>query len=71
MRFSVPTGGLVCSAEMYGSSDANGDLSVPATFEVLHFIAWKPGGSQPQPAERGSGTVSLRELGSVVGSPGS
>ena len=53
---------------MYGSSDGDdGDPSVPATFEVLHFIAWKPGGGQPQPMERGSGTVSLKDLGSVLG----
>ncbi|XP_037084688.1 arginine-hydroxylase NDUFAF5, mitochondrial-like [Pollicipes pollicipes] len=52
--------------EMYGSSPEKDDGSVPATFEVLHFIAWKPGAGQPQPLDRGSGTVSLRDLGSVV-----
>ncbi|KAF0308335.1 Arginine-hydroxylase NDUFAF5, mitochondrial [Amphibalanus amphitrite] len=54
--------------EMYGSVDEqSGEVSVPATFEVLHFIAWKPGASQPRPLERGSGTVSLKDLGSVIG----
>ena len=57
---------------MYGTVDEqSGDVSVPATFEVVHFIAWKPGAGQPKPLERGSGTVSLKDLGSVLGSPGS
>ena len=53
---------------MYGTTDdATGSVTVPATFEVLHFIAWKPGAGPPQPLERGSGTVSLKDLGTVLG----
>lgn len=45
--------------EMYASPDQEG---VPATFQVLSFIAWKPHESQPKPAPRGSGTFSLKDI---------
>lgn len=35
---------------------------VRATFEFVHFIGWKPGPNQPQPLERGSATVSFKDL---------
>lgn len=37
---------------------------VRATFELLTLTAWKPHASQPKPAKRGSGTVSLTTLSS-------
>ncbi|XP_059163683.1 arginine-hydroxylase NDUFAF5, mitochondrial-like [Physella acuta] len=43
--------------EMYGN-----DKGIPATFQVINFIAWKPDPSQPKPAKRGSGQVSLKDL---------
>ena len=39
---------------------ANDDDSVPATFEILYMIGWKPDASQPQPLERGSAHKSLK-----------
>ena len=39
--------------------------SVPATFQLLHFIGWKPDKSQAQPAPRGSATASLKDLSAV------
>lgn len=47
--------------EMYGNTDEDGG-GVPATFQILYFIGWKPDPSQPKPAERGSATVSLKDL---------
>ena len=44
--------------EMYGDSDGN----VPATFQVLFLIGWKPSDKQAKPAERGSGTFSLKDI---------
>ncbi|XP_038219929.1 arginine-hydroxylase NDUFAF5, mitochondrial-like [Zerene cesonia] len=35
---------------------------VPATFQILNFVGWKPDPTQPQPMERGSGEVSLKDL---------
>lgn len=38
--------------EMYG--DENGDI--PATFQIIYMIGWKPHPSQPKPKTRGSAT---------------
>ncbi|XP_069118954.1 arginine-hydroxylase NDUFAF5, mitochondrial-like [Argopecten irradians] len=43
--------------EMYGDEEG-----VPATFQVLNFIGWKPDPSQPQAAERGSQDFSFKDL---------
>ena len=45
---------------MYGIEEDGS--SIPATYRVLHMIGWKPGGNQWQAAERGSGTVSLKDV---------
>lgn len=45
---------------MYGFDDV-----IPATFQVVNFIGWKPDPSQPKPAARGSATVSLKDLDNV------
>ncbi|KAK6300289.1 hypothetical protein J4Q44_G00283870 [Coregonus suidteri] len=50
--------------EMYGSEDG----SVPATFEILYMIGWKPHDSQAKPAKRGSANVSFGDL-SKIGQP--
>jgi NADH dehydrogenase [ubiquinone] 1 alpha subcomplex assembly factor 5 len=44
--------------EMYGDSNGN----IPATFQVLFLIGWKPSDKQEKPAERGSGTFSLKDI---------
>lgn len=43
--------------EMYGN-----DQGVPATFQVIYFVGWRPHPSQPKPAQRGSGQISLKDL---------
>ncbi|XP_074552499.1 arginine-hydroxylase NDUFAF5, mitochondrial [Halichoeres trimaculatus] len=50
--------------EMYGSEDG----SIPATFEILYMIGWKPHESQAKPAKRGSATASFADL-SKMGTP--
>ncbi|CAG4967777.1 unnamed protein product [Colias eurytheme] len=49
--------------EMYGKEvpDQNA-RGVPATFQILNFVGWKPDPTQPQPMQRGSGEVSLKDL---------
>uniref|UniRef100_A0A8D3D2Z0 Arginine-hydroxylase NDUFAF5, mitochondrial n=1 Tax=Scophthalmus maximus TaxID=52904 RepID=A0A8D3D2Z0_SCOMX len=47
--------------EMYGQEDE----SVPASFEILYMIGWKPHESQAKPAPRGSATVSLGDLSKI------
>ena len=49
-------------SEMYGDADG----TVPATFQLIYFIGWKPDKSQKGQAKRGSGTVPLGELGNVI-----
>ncbi|KAJ2056071.1 NADH dehydrogenase [ubiquinone] 1 alpha subcomplex assembly factor 5, partial [Coemansia sp. S155-1] len=43
---------------LYGNEDG----SIPATFQVIYMIGWKPDPSQPKPLARGSGQVSLGEM---------
>lgn len=47
---------------MYSEPDKKG---IPATFQILNFIGWKPDPSQKGPAKRGSGQVSLKDLDKV------
>ncbi|XP_070840608.1 arginine-hydroxylase NDUFAF5, mitochondrial isoform X2 [Chaetodon trifascialis] len=47
--------------EMYGSEDG----SIPATFEILYMIGWKPHESQAKPAKRGSATASFGDLSKI------
>ncbi|XP_064399063.1 arginine-hydroxylase NDUFAF5, mitochondrial-like [Halichondria panicea] len=42
-----------------------GEEGVPATFQILYFIGWKPHVSQAQPVKRGSATASLKDLSST------
>ena len=46
---------------MYGA-----DLKIPATFQIINMIGWKPCKSQQKPLERGSGQVSLKDLDKYV-----
>ncbi|XP_017260671.2 arginine-hydroxylase NDUFAF5, mitochondrial [Kryptolebias marmoratus] len=44
--------------EMYGGDDG----AVPATFQILYMIGWKPHESQAKPLKRGSATASFGDL---------
>ncbi|KIW90248.1 uncharacterized protein Z519_08892 [Cladophialophora bantiana CBS 173.52] len=35
---------------------------IPATFRVIYMIGWKAGKGQPQPLERGSGNVNMKDI---------
>lgn len=39
-----------------------GEKSIPATFQIIYLLGWKPDKSQPKPLERGTGQVSLKDL---------
>lgn len=49
--------------ELYAKPNTKG---VPATFQIIYLVGWKPGPNQPQPLERGTGEVSLKDLGNVI-----
>lgn len=38
------------------------DGKIPATFQILYMLGWKPDPSQQKPLPRGSGEVSLKDL---------
>ncbi|KAF5277425.1 hypothetical protein FQA39_LY06238 [Lamprigera yunnana] len=49
--------------ELYGKHDPEtGNTSVPATFQIIYMLGWKPHPKHPKPLERGSGEVSLKDL---------
>ncbi|XP_047513236.1 arginine-hydroxylase NDUFAF5, mitochondrial [Pieris napi] len=49
--------------EMYGKDFPEKDSrGVPATYQIINFVGWKPDPTQPQPRERGTGEVSLKDL---------
>jgi len=47
--------------DLYGT-----DKGIPATFQIIYLVGWKPCASQPQPLERGSANVSLKDLSKVI-----
>ncbi|KAH0550030.1 hypothetical protein KQX54_016960 [Cotesia glomerata] len=48
--------------ELYGKAEEDGSKYVPATFQVIYVLGWKPDPSQPKPLDRGTGEVSLKDL---------
>ncbi|XP_075988666.1 arginine-hydroxylase NDUFAF5, mitochondrial [Anticarsia gemmatalis] len=49
--------------DMYGKDMPDrGMRGVPATYQIINFLGWKPDPSQPKPMERGSGQLSLKDL---------
>ncbi|KAL3278973.1 hypothetical protein HHI36_016491 [Cryptolaemus montrouzieri] len=49
--------------ELYGKVDPEtGNTTVPATFQVINMLGWKPHPSQPTPLQRGTGEVSVKDL---------
>ncbi|KAJ2159675.1 hypothetical protein GGF46_002847 [Coemansia sp. RSA 552] len=53
---------LLAASAIYKELHGNEDGSVPATFQVIYMIGWKPDPSQPKPLARGSGETSLGEI---------
>ncbi|KAK4050425.1 hypothetical protein OIV83_003495 [Microbotryomycetes sp. JL201] len=44
-------------AKLHGHEDG----TIPATFQIMHMIGWKPHESQQKPAARGSGKINLAD----------
>ncbi|KAF8646391.1 hypothetical protein AX16_007257 [Volvariella volvacea WC 439] len=53
---------LAAASAIYKEMHGNEDGSIPATFQIIYMIGWKPDPSQPKPLERGSGEVNLKEV---------
>lgn len=43
--------------ELHGESN-----SIPATFQIIYMIGWKPAPSQPKPLDRGTGKMNLKDV---------
>jgi NADH dehydrogenase [ubiquinone] 1 alpha subcomplex assembly factor 5 len=63
-RHGVPRETFLAAAAAYEAmfADENLDGLLPATFQVIYMIGWSPDPSQLGAAERGSATVSLKDL---------
>ena len=49
--------------ELHGEvAEGEQHASLPATFRIIYFIAWKEGASTPQPLARGSGQLSIKDV---------
>ncbi|CAE6454652.1 unnamed protein product [Rhizoctonia solani] len=53
---------LIAADAIYRALHGNEDGTVPATFQVLYMIGWKPAPNQPKALERGSGQVNLKDV---------
>ncbi|TWW59145.1 Arginine-hydroxylase NDUFAF5, mitochondrial [Takifugu flavidus] len=56
---------VLAAAAIYKEMYGNADGSVPATFEILYMIGWKPHHSQAKAAKRGSATASFGDLSKI------
>lgn len=39
---------------------------ISATYQIIYLVGWKPSPNQPKPLPRGSGEVSLKDLGTII-----
>ncbi|KAI0040429.1 S-adenosyl-L-methionine-dependent methyltransferase [Auriscalpium vulgare] len=60
-RHFVPRDTLAAASAIYQQLHGE-DAGVPATFQVIYMIGWKPAPNQPRPLERGSGDTNLKTV---------
>ncbi|KAG8218493.1 S-adenosyl-L-methionine-dependent methyltransferase [Butyriboletus roseoflavus] len=53
---------LAAASAIYRELHGNEDGSIPATFQVIYMIGWKPSLTQAKPLERGSAQTSLKDV---------
>ncbi|CCG22141.1 hypothetical protein CORT_0B04340 [Candida orthopsilosis Co 90-125] len=63
---NLPKDVLLAANEIYkslhGEVQPDGKVLLPATFNVIFMIGWKKSETQPQPLQRGTGEVNLKEV---------
>ncbi|XP_059608963.1 arginine-hydroxylase NDUFAF5, mitochondrial [Phlebotomus argentipes] len=62
----LPRDTLIAASAIYEDMYKKADGGIPATFQVIYLVAWKPSPDQPRALPRGSGQVSLKDLDKVV-----
>ena len=53
---------MLAAEGIYKELHGNKDGTLPATFRILFWIAWKEGEGQNQPLRRGSGQASMKDI---------
>lgn len=53
---------LTAASAIYKEMHGNEDGTVPATFQVIYMIGWKPSPTQPKPLERGSASTRMQDV---------
>ncbi|KIJ22748.1 hypothetical protein M422DRAFT_39940, partial [Sphaerobolus stellatus SS14] len=53
---------LIAASAIYKELHGLPDETVPATFQIIYMIGWKPAPTQPKPLERGTGKTNLKEV---------
>ncbi|KZP03943.1 S-adenosyl-L-methionine-dependent methyltransferase [Athelia psychrophila] len=53
---------LAAASAIYKELHGNDDGTIPATFQVIYMIGWKPAPSQPKPLERGTAQTNLKDV---------
>ncbi|KAL9118400.1 MAG: hypothetical protein Q9187_005056 [Circinaria calcarea] len=53
---------LLANEGIYRELHGNEDGTLPATFRMIYMIGWKEGEGQPQPLERGSGQINIKDI---------
>ncbi|KAI8123825.1 mitochondrial, Arginine-hydroxylase NDUFAF5 [Lucilia cuprina] len=61
---------MMAASAIYKEMYQTVDNGVPATFQIIYFVGWKPGPNQPTPLPRGSSDVSLKDLGKMIENSG-
>lgn len=62
LKREILTAGAAIYQQLYGKTREDGTTYVPATFQIIYLVGWKPDPSQPKPLERGTGEVSMKDL---------
>lgn len=58
----TPRGFFLEAAKRYSAEHADTEGRITATVEFITLTGWKPAGNQQQPARRGSGKISLKDV---------
>ncbi|KAI9301963.1 hypothetical protein BJ944DRAFT_168145, partial [Cunninghamella echinulata] len=53
---------LLAAASIYKELHGNEDGTIPATFQIIYMIGWKPSENTPLPKKRGSANASLKDV---------
>ncbi|CAE6527358.1 unnamed protein product [Rhizoctonia solani] len=53
---------LIAADAIYKALHGEENGTVPATFQIIYMIGWKPAPNQPKPLERGSGQTNLKDI---------